>query len=62
MSADQEPGDDSLKDLEKEPIDPAEAGNVKGGVLANPPEIKLLDPPNIRTATPIISSDITLGR
>ena len=57
MSTDQEPQDESLKDLEKTPIDPAAAGKVKGGVLANPPDTKLLNPPNIRVGTPSISSD-----
>ena len=57
MTADQEPQDESLKDLEKKAIDPAAAGKVKGGVLTNPPDMKLQNPPNDRLATPIMRTD-----
>ena len=57
MSTDQEPLDESLKDLEKTPIDPAAAGKVKGGALANPPNIRLVDPPETRIESPSIKSN-----
>jgi hypothetical protein len=57
MSADQEPVDESLKDLEKKPIDPAAAGQVKGGALADSPDIRLIDAPDTRIGTPSIRSN-----
>ena len=57
MSADQEPQEESLKDLEKKPIDPTDAGTVKGGVLADSPDTRLINPPNIRIESPNIKSN-----
>ena len=58
MSDEQDSHDESLKDLEKKPIDPAEAAKVKGGFLTDPPDTKLIDAPDTRIQSPNLRTDV----